>query len=82
MQVRVLYFAIMGEVMGRAEEQVAVTPGASVGDLLDLLAARTSNPDRIWTRLAVAVNREYATRDVALREGDEVALLPPVSGGR
>ena len=35
----------------------------------------------LWRSLAVAVNREYASQAVVLREGDEVALLPPVSGG-
>jgi molybdopterin synthase catalytic subunit len=49
-----------------------------------------SRVDEVWARLDLgdepdgllyAVNREYATRDVALRDGDEVALIPPVSGG-
>jgi molybdopterin synthase catalytic subunit len=49
-----------------------------------------SRVDDVWARLDLgdepdgllyAVNREYATRDVALRDGDEVALIPPVSGG-
>ena len=34
-----------------------------------------------WTSIAVAVNQEYVQRSAVLREGDEVALLPPVSGG-
>lgn len=37
--------------------------------------------ERLWRSLAVAVNREYASPDAALGDGDEVALLPPVSGG-
>jgi len=37
--------------------------------------------DFAWDSIAVAVNREYARLDTVLREGDEVALLPPVSGG-
>lgn len=81
MRVRVLYFAVLREVMRRSEEVVEVEPGTSAGELLDLLESRASKPDRIWTRLAMAVNREYAARDAVLREGDEIALLPPVSGG-
>jgi molybdopterin converting factor small subunit len=37
--------------------------------------------ERLWRSLAVAVNREYSPLNVVLRDGDEVALLPPVSGG-
>jgi molybdopterin converting factor small subunit len=38
-------------------------------------------PGFAWDSIAVAVNQEYARAEVALRDGDEVALLPPVSGG-
>jgi hypothetical protein len=37
--------------------------------------------ERLWRSLAVAVNREYSSHGAVLRDGDEVALLPPVSGG-
>jgi hypothetical protein len=36
---------------------------------------------QLWRSLAVAVNREYGSTSIVLQEGDEVALLPPVSGG-
>ena len=62
--------------------------GATVGELLRILRARTSNQamesgadERLWRSLAVAVNREYSSAAAVLRDGDEVALLPPVSGG-
>jgi molybdopterin converting factor subunit 1 len=83
MRVRVLYFGILGELMGVKEEMVEAPDGATVGSLVSLLGARPSKQkmDEVWARMAVAVNREYALRDVVLHEGDEVALLPPVSGG-
>jgi molybdopterin converting factor subunit 1 len=92
MQVRVLYFGVLRDVAGAAEETVELADGATVGDLLGLLRARTSNggmdhgteeglSERLWRSLAVAVNREYGSASIVLREGDEVALLPPVSGG-
>ena len=55
--------------------------GASVADLVGLCAAQASNQSEVWTSLAVAVNQEYAHPSQVLAEGDEVALLPPVSGG-
>lgn len=82
MQVRVLFFGLLKDVVGASQRTVEVTPGASVGELLDLCRGKTSKQSEVWMRLAVAVNQEYASRSTVLAEGDEVALLPPVSGGR
>jgi molybdopterin converting factor subunit 1 len=83
MQVQVLYFGVLREQMGRPDQSTEVADGASVADLLSLLQAQSSNAHMggLWQRLAVAVNREYAAASHILRDGDEVALLPPVSGG-
>ena len=89
MQVKVLYFGILKDRFGTAEEQVELPDGGNIGDLLGLSRGRTSNPlmnneaedEQLWRSLAVAVNREYAPPSMVLRDGDEVALLPPVSGG-
>jgi molybdopterin converting factor small subunit len=45
------------------------------------MATRVDFEQRLWRSLAVAVNREYGSASIVLRDGDEVALLPPVSGG-
>jgi MoaE-MoaD fusion protein len=55
--------------------------GASVADLLEQLTARVAVQPRALRGIAVSVNAEYATKGQVLREGDEVGLLPPVSGG-
>src|SRR6185437_14327322 len=56
--------------------------GATVGALLDRLAMRRDGiPAGTWSSIAVSVNHEYAGAGQVLREGDEVGLLPPVSGG-
>jgi molybdopterin converting factor subunit 1 len=84
MRVALLYFGQLKEWLGTAVETVELPEGAAVGDLLLVLRRRTSNnemEERVWQGLAVAVNREYAAVDLVLSEGDEVALLPPVSGG-
>ena len=83
MRVRVLYFGMLKERFGLPEETIELTDGATVGELVRVLRERPSNPSMtsIWESVAVAVNREYTAADAVLREGDEVALLPPVSGG-
>jgi MoaD family protein len=85
MRVRLLYFGVLREMFGRSDEAMELGEGASVEDLLRILKGRTSNEsmanDRTWQSLAVAVNREYGSVETVLRGGDEVALLPPVSGG-
>jgi molybdopterin converting factor subunit 1 len=90
-RVKVLYFGMLKDRFGAAEEQVELPGEGNVGALLELLRGRTSNSpmskeageadERLWRSLAVAVNREYAEPSMVLRDGDEVALLPPVSGG-
>jgi molybdopterin converting factor subunit 1 len=92
MRVKVLYFGLLRERFGVADEVVELDDGASVKVLLKVLQGRTSNytaskiheghvDEQLWRSLAVAVNREYRSASMVLREGDEVALLPPVSGG-
>lgn len=87
MRVRVLYFGVLKERSGAAEEPLELSDGATVGELVRVLRERSSNSamasglESVWQSLAVAVNREYATADAVLSDGDEVALLPPVSGG-
>jgi molybdopterin converting factor subunit 1 len=88
MRVKVLYFGLLRERLGVADEAIEIADGAEVGGLLDILRVRTSKhtmdstlDERMWRSLAVAVNREYSSLQVVLRDGDEVALLPPVSGG-
>jgi molybdopterin converting factor subunit 1 len=88
-RVHVLYFGILKDRFGVAEEWIDVEAGARAGALVSVLRQRSSNldagpnaaPDAIWKTIAVAVNREYAGLETELHEGDEVALLPPVSGG-
>ena len=83
MQVQVLFFGIVRDTTGTAEQWVELSSeDRTVGALLRQLAASASPELRLlWPKLAVAVNREYAQADATLRHGDEVALLPPVSGG-
>ena len=77
MQVRVQSFGALRESLG-SERFVEAQDGETVANVLKLLAAEQSG---LLDTCAVAVNLEYVSRDYALHAGDEVSLLPPVSGG-
>ena len=79
MQVRVIPFGVLKDWLGAAPASVELREGASVADLLASLGARVPAPP--LSGIAVSVNAEYATTAQVLCEGDEVGLLPPVSGG-
>jgi molybdopterin converting factor subunit 1 len=81
MQVDVLYFGVLKDYFGGDKDVVQLPAGAVVENLLDLLRGRAGEGLPVWKAMAVAVNRDYAELGTALKDGDEVALLPPVSGG-
>ncbi len=81
MTVRVRVFAGLREVLGKHDITVSLPAGADVGRLLAQLSAEYPGVGLPNRRFAVAVNRSYAAAERMLADGDEVALLPPVSGG-
>ncbi len=76
MRVRVRLFAGLRERAGMGENEVELTEGARARDVWELLELG-SEP----AGLAYAVNRQYVDRDHELSDGDELAIIPPVSGG-
>lgn len=80
-RVRLLYFALLRERIGRAEEPLALPAGATVADLVERLAGVHPVVAGLRRTLQVAVNHAMVPPDTALADGDEVALIPPVSGG-
>ncbi|WP_455373088.1 molybdopterin converting factor subunit 1 [Limibacillus halophilus] len=82
---KLLYFAWLRQRIGVGEEEIELPAGiATVGDLIDWLAARGPNYAAALEqreKLRVAVNQEYAQADDPVKAGDEVALFPPVTGG-
>ncbi len=79
MRVRVLYYAMLRDVLGRSEELLEVSEGARVADVLQ--QARGAREDRVWSVVLAAVNDRWAGMDTVVSDGDEVSLMPPVSGG-
>jgi molybdopterin converting factor subunit 1 len=76
MQVRVRLFAALRERAGAAEVELELPEGARVSDALARFGALADG-----VPMVMAVNQEYADPDAELRAGDELALIPPVSGG-
>lgn len=82
MTIRVRLFALARDAAQGADRLDLTLPdGATVADAMSTLAGRYSAIAPLASRLAVAVNLEYVPRSYVLNEGDELALIPPVSGG-
>ncbi len=81
MQVRILFFGMLKELFGRREESVTLPDHARLADLLIALEQRAPRLNEMLPSIAMSVNEEYAGPDAKLKHGDEIALLPPVSGG-
>lgn len=81
MQVRVVYFGILREMAGNERESVELNNSARLADLYSQLQARIPGLGKFANSIALSINYEYANLGALLHDGDEVALLPPVSGG-
>lgn|SRR5690606_12551574 len=81
MRVRVRLFGALREALGAKELEANLPEGASAAELRARLAAEHPAVAAFGARLRLSVNRAFASDDVVLAEGDEVAFLPPVSGG-
>ena len=82
MRVRVLFFGIVRERLGLREEALELAEGATVADLLELLSARHAGFGLGAGSLRVAVAEEYVDSSSPLFDNAEVAIIPPVSGGK
>jgi MoaE-MoaD fusion protein len=81
MRVRILVFGVLKDFIPESSAALDLPAGACVRDLLDHYRNSFVEHEAMWRSVAIAVNREYVPASHALAEGDEVALLPPVSGG-
>ena len=81
MKVKVLFFSFCQDIVGKRETEVEVPEGATVADLVAEVAVAHPRFLQIEKSLMVSVNQGYVERGEELNEGDEVAFIPPVSGG-
>ncbi len=78
MHLNVLFFGLLRDLFGKSET-ITVPEVTTVADLIAHYRDKAENP--LWDSIAVAVNQHYVTASEPLADNDEVALLPPVSGG-
>ena len=78
-RVRVLFFGILKDLAARNADDLELPEGARAGEVVQLYAQLI--PGRSFSSVAISVNQEYSPPDTPLHAGDEIALLPPVSGG-
>lgn len=81
MRVKVLFFGQLKDIVGRAEETVEIGNGGDLGSLFDSYANRFPRLSELRTSIVLARNQQFAAASAPIQDGDEVAFLPPVSGG-
>ncbi len=81
MKVNVRLFAGLTEIVGARQIELDLADGATVGDLREKMAEKFPAVGPFLSSLVCAVNEEYVPAGHHVREGDDVALIPPVSGG-
>ena len=80
-RLKVLFFGRLKDLIGRAEDSVHFADAATIEQLFALYAARNPELAKYRPSLVASRNQEFAAWDTPLHPGDEVAFLPPVSGG-
>lgn len=80
-RIRVLFFGPLRDIVGLREDSLDVAEGARLETVLESYASRFPRLREMSGSLVLALNQEFSSPSAAVAEGDEVALLPPVSGG-
>lgn len=81
MIVKVLFFGVLKDLIGLAEDTAEVPAGTSISDLFATYSRRFETLEAARPSILFARNQEFVSPDAMLAERDEVAFLPPVSGG-
>lgn len=79
MTVKVLYFAQLADLAGRTEESTELS-GNAPEELYEILKTKYQFPHK-FTQLQVAINHQLSAHETPLKDGDEIAFLPPMTGG-
>jgi molybdopterin synthase catalytic subunit len=82
MRARVLFFGMLREIVGKSAEDAEFPAGSDLQAVFELYRVRYPRLGELAKSIVIARNQEFAERTALLADGDEVAFLPPVSGGR
>ena len=80
-RVKVLFFGILKDIVGRSEDQIEVPENELLGLVFDRYAREFPRMKQMSGSIVLASNHQFSDRSSPLGEGDEIAFLPPVSGG-
>jgi len=80
-RVKVLFFGMLKDIVGRAEDNIELADDARVDAVFTRYARDFPRLSDLESSIVLACNQEFCDRATAVREGDEIAFLPPVSGG-
>jgi MoaE-MoaD fusion protein len=81
MQVRILFFGVLRDMAGRGSDLLNLPEHATLGDVFTHYEELIPRLGKLAASIAISINQEFAGPDSKLKEGDEIAFLPPVSGG-
>lgn len=81
MRIKVLFFGVVRDIVGLREDRIEVPDGARLESIFDLYGDRFPRLRGISSNIVMALNQQFSDRAAAAQDGDEVAFLPPVSGG-
>jgi molybdopterin converting factor subunit 1 len=81
MRIRVLFFGVIRDIVGLREDSLDVADGARLGTILENYASRFPRLSDMSASIVLALNQQFSSATAVVADGDEVALLPPVSGG-
>ncbi|MCJ8343946.1 MoaD/ThiS family protein [bacterium] len=81
MKIRLEYFAIYRDLLGKASEEVELQDDISIKELFLLKTDSLNDRDELLESTVFAVNSEYEDADYMIQDGDEIVFIPPVSGG-
>jgi MoaD family protein len=79
MKILVKYFASFKELTGKTQESIQIEKGKTTKDLLEIIMKKYNFKDNV--NIVIALNQEYIKTDTLLKDGDEVAIMMPSSGG-
>jgi len=80
-RVKVLFFGMLRDIVGRAEEQIEMENGARLQSVFERYASEFPRLKELASSIVLACNHQFCDRSVTIHDGDEIAFLPPVSGG-